>query len=128
MNLKKILYIAIGCICVGLGFIGAIIPLLPSFPFLMISVFCFSKSSEKLNRWFKNTKLYKKNLETYIKGQGMTWKTKIRIISTVTILMSIGFIMMKSINIGRIILSCVWILHIVYFCFGVKNLKKEEKF
>jgi len=39
-------------------------------------------SHEKLHRWFTGTKLYKNNLESYVKGQGMTWKTKIRIMIT----------------------------------------------
>ena len=97
MNMKKMIYIVLGCIGVGLGAVGAVVPLLPAFPFLMLAAFCFAKSSERLNNWFINTKLYKDNLETYVKGQGMTRKTKIRIMVTVTILMSIGFIMMHRV-------------------------------
>ena len=105
-------------------FIG-VLPLLPAFPFLMLAAFCFARSSEKLDNWFKNTKLYKNNLESFVKGQGMTWKTKIRIMILVTILMSVGFIMMDQVPIGRIVLGLVWLFHIVYFTFGIKNYKKE---
>lgn len=107
MTIKKILYIIFGCIGVGLGAVGAVLPLLPAFPFLMLAAFCFARSSEKLNNWFINTKLYKNNLESFVKGQGMTWKTKIRIMIMVTILMSIGFIMMDQVPVGRIVLGCV---------------------
>lgn len=123
MNIKKITLIVLGCIGVGLGAVGAVVPLLPAFPFLMLAAFCFAKSSEKLNNWFINTKLYKNNLETYVKGQGMTAKTKVRIMITVTVLMSIGFIMMNSVPVGRMVLTGVWIFHILYFAFGVKTLK-----
>ena len=99
------MYIVLGCIGVGLGAIGAVLPLIPSVPFLLLSAFCFAKSSDKLNNWFTNTKLYKNNLETYVKGKGMTWKTKLKIIVSVTVLMSIGFVMMSSVPVGRIILS-----------------------
>ena len=112
MKIKKIAYIVLGCIGVGLGAIGAVLPFLPAFPFLLLAAFCFAKSSKKLNNWFINTKLYKNNLETYVKGQGMTWKTKIRIMITVTILMGFGFIMMSNVPVGRIILSCVWVFHL----------------
>lgn len=125
MTIKKILYIVCGCIGVGLGAIGAVLPLLPAFPFLMLAAFCFARSSEKLNNWFINTKLYKNNLESFVKGQGMTWKTKIRIMIMVTILMSIGFIMMDQVPVGRIVLGLVWLFHILYFTFGIKNYKKE---
>ena len=127
MNIKKILYIILGCIGVGLGAVGAVVPMLPAFPFLMLAAFCFARSSEKLDRWFKGTKLYKDNLEDYVAGRGMTWKTKIRIMITVTVLMSVGFIMMgtKGIITGCIVLGCVWAFHILYFCFGVKTIPAQ---
>ena len=122
MKIKKIIYIVLGCIGVGLGAVGAIVPLLPAFPFLLMATVCFAKSSEKLHSWFINTKLYKNNLESYVQGRGMTWATKIRIMITVTVLMSIGFVMMSRVPVGRIILAFVWLFHIIYFAIGVKTL------
>ena len=122
MSLKKILYIILGCIGVGIGAVGAVVPMLPSFPFLLLAAFCFARSSEKLHNWFINTKLYKDNLEDYVAGRGMTTKTKVRIMITVTLLMSVGFIMMHAVPVGRIILGCVWAFHIIYFIWGVKTL------
>lgn len=127
MKLKKIIYIITGCIGLALGAVGAVLPLLPAFPFLLLAAVCFGKSSERLNSWFVNTKLYKDNLESFINGQGMTWKTKIRIMITVTVLMTVGFIMMDQILVGRIVLVCVWIFHIIYFIFGVKTVKNSDK-
>lgn len=46
---------------------------------------------------------------------------------TVTVLMSIGFIMMRQVPVGRIILACVWVFHILLFCFGIKTLNVESK-
>lgn len=126
MKLKKILFVILGCIGVGLGALGAVLPLLPAFPFLLLAAFCFAKSSERLHNWFTGTKLYKDNLESYVKGKGMTKKTKIRIMVTVTILMSIGFVMMHQVLVGRIVLACVWVFHILYFSFGVKTIRVEE--
>ena len=97
MKLKKILYVILGCIGVALGALGAVLPLLPSFPFLLLAAFCFARSSEKLHKWFTGTKLYKNNLESYVKGKGMTRKTKIKIMVTVTLLMSVGFVMMDQV-------------------------------
>lgn len=127
MNIKKAFFIVLGCLSLGLGALGAVLPLLPAFPFLMLAAFCFAKSSEKLHNWFISTKLYKKNLESFVQGKGMTMKTKIRIMVTVTILMSIGFIMMHAVPVGRIILGFVWIFHVLYFIFGIKTLKVETE-
>jgi len=68
MKIRKVLYIVVGCIGVGLGAVGAVLPLLPAFPFLLLATFCFAKSSEKLHQWFTGTKLYKNNLESYVKA------------------------------------------------------------
>ena len=129
MNIKKIFWIILGCIGVGLGAVGAVVPMLPAFPFLMLAAFSFARSSEKLHTWFIGTKLYKDNLEDYVAGRGMTWKTKIRIMVTVTLLMSVGFTMMalKSVVVGCIVLGCVWAFHIVYFIWGVKTLPATKE-
>ena len=124
MKLKKVLYVILGCVGVGLGAVGAVVPMIPAFPFLLLAAFSFARSSEKLHNWFIHTKLYKENLEDYVAGRGMTWKTKIRIMVTVTLLMSIGFTMMalKSVVIGCAVLTGVWVFHIVYFIWGIKTI------
>ena len=126
MKMKKIIYLSIGFVGLSLGAVGAIVPLLPAFPFLLMAAFGFSKSSQKLELWFKNTKLYKNNLESYVKGEGMSMKTKIKIMVTVTLLMSVGFIMMHRIIFGQIVLSIVWLFHIIYFIFGVKTIDDNQ--
>lgn len=127
MKVKKGIYIGIGCIGVALGAVGAAVPLLPAFPFLLLAAVCFGKSSERLHTWFIGTKLYKDNLESYMEGRGMTWKAKIRIMITVTLTMSVGFVMMSRVPVGRIILAGVWVFHILYFCFGIKTLQEEQE-
>lgn len=128
MELKKIIWIVIGCIGLGIGAVGAVLPLLPSFPFLMLAAFSFAKSSQRLHSWFVGTKLYKDNLESYVQGKGMTRATKRRVMTTITLLMGFGFIMMlvKEIYVPCIILFFVWVFHMVYFMFGVKNLEESD--
>lgn len=123
MKIKRGLLIVVGCIGVVLGAIGAILPLIPAFPFLLLATICFTKSSKRLHNWFVSTKLYKSNLESFVNGKGMTWKTKIRIMILVTILMTVGFIMMNQVVVGRIVLMFVWLFHIIYFTFGIKTIK-----
>ena len=127
MKAKKILFIVLGCIGLGLGAVGAVVPLLPAFPFLLLAAYSFARSSERLHSWFINTKLYKNNLESYVKGKGMTKRTNVRIMITVTVLMTFGFVMMHQVPVGRIVLAAVWLFHIFYFVFGVKTLKEPAE-
>lgn len=128
MKIKKILFVVLGCVCLALGCIGIALPILPTVPFFLVTVFCFANSSQKLHDWFVNTKMYKKHLESFVKKKGMTMQTKLTIIGSVTLLMGFGFFMMfrKAIYIPCIILGVVWVCHIIYFVFGVKTISKEE--
>ena len=123
--MKRLFYLILGFVCLGLGCIGIVLPILPTVPFFLVTAFCFTRSSKRLHTWFVGTKMYKNHLESFVKKEGMTLRTKLTIISSVTILMGFGFVMMmlKSIYIPCIILAVVWICHIIYFVFGVKTIK-----
>lgn len=129
MKIKRLLQIILGFIGLGIGAVDAVLHILPAFPFLLLAAFSFGKSSEKLHKWFIGTKLYKKNLESYVQGRGMTWATKIPIMITVTILMTFSCVMMllKAVYIPCIVLGGVWLFHIIYFIFCVKTLKEETQ-
>ena len=123
--MKRILYLSLGFIGLVLGAIGAVVPLLPAFPFLLLALFGFARSSQRLHDWFISTKLYKDNLESFVAGKGMSKQAKIRIMVVVTLLMAIGFALMHKVLIGQIVLAIVWLFHIVYFIFGIKTLADD---
>ncbi len=109
----KIIYLTIGFIGLGLGVVGAILPLLPAFPFLLMAAFGFGKGSERLHDWFVSTNLYKANLESWVKE---------RVMVVITLTMIFGFVMMDEVPVGRIVLLIVWIGHVIYFRYGMKTL------
>lgn len=125
-NPFRILWILLGFLCLGLGTVGIVLPILPTVPFYLATLFCFSKSSRRLHDWFVSTKLYKKNLESFVERRAMTWKTKISIMSTVTLVMGIGFVAMQDVPVGRICLGIVWMFHLLYFLFRIRTVSEEE--
>ena len=44
------LYFAGGVFAVGLAVLGTILPIMPTVPFLIVAVFCFARSSPKLEK------------------------------------------------------------------------------
>ena len=125
-NPIRFLWMIAGFLCLILGTIGVVLPILPTVPFYMATVFCFAKGSKRLHRWFLGTRLYKKHLESFATNKEMTKKTKTSILTPVTILMAIGFFMMKDVLIGRLILVIVWIFHILYFGFRVGTVSETQ--
>lgn len=125
MAIKRLVFLILGMICLTLGTVGVFLPILPTVPFYLATVFCFSQSSKKLHDWFLGTNLYKKHLQSFVEKKGMLLKTKMTIITTVTLLMGFGFFMMarKGIWIPCIILTVVWLFHMIYFIFFVKTMK-----
>ena len=120
MKFKKIIWLIGGCISLVFVGIGVVVPMIPYFPFLMLSACCFAKSSEKLHQWITNTDLYKQNLDSFVKGKGMTAGAKVKV-------MTAGFIVMymKEIFFPCYVLVGVWIMHLFIFIFRIKTYKPE---
>nr|WP_120502280.1 YbaN family protein [Roseovarius sp. EL26] len=47
----RLLWITCGLVCVCLGAVGVVLPLLPTVPFMLLAAFCFARSSESLHYW-----------------------------------------------------------------------------
>jgi len=128
MKLKQIIFLIIGCLSLALGCVGIVLPILPTVPFFLLTVFCFANSSQKLHDWFIGTQMYKKHLESFVQKKGMTVRAKATLLTSVTALMAVGFVLMlrKGIIVPCVILAVVWVCHLVYFLFGVKTIPAAE--
>lgn len=120
--MKKIMYIALGILAISIGAVVRFIPGIPTTPFLLLALFCFNKSSERLSTWLKNTYLYRKYLENYIKNRTMTLRQKLTIQIFASIMMIISFITVENL-IFRIAMVVLFVAHHYVFVFRIKTHK-----
>lgn len=88
-SLRRSLFMAAGCLSLGCGVIGIFLPLIPTTPFLLLSAYCFSRSSERLHNWLLSHKLFGPMItdwETY----GVI-RTKIKWIATISMLVLVSY-------------------------------------
>lgn len=122
---KKYLFIVLGSICVGLGAIGAVVPLLPTTPFLLLAGFFYIRSSKKLYDWMMNHKVFGTFLTNYIEKRAITKKMRIWILTGLWTSLIISSIAVNS-PAGNFILLLVGVgvtIHLSFF----DTLKEEDK-
>jgi|AGTN01.3.fsa_nt_gi Uncharacterized protein conserved in bacteria len=88
-RVRKWLLIAAGTTCVGLGFIGIFLPVLPTTPFLLLAAVCYAGSSPRFYRWLLENRLFGQYIKNYREGRGITLTAKI--VSVTSMCAAIGF-------------------------------------
>ncbi len=66
---KEKIFVALGFLCLILGIIGALLPVVPTVPFLFVAYFCFKKGSKKFRKWYEKSKFharYKKSVNWFL--------------------------------------------------------------
>jgi len=87
--MKKVLLNILGTISLGLGILGILLPILPTTPFLLLSLACYIKSSRKLYKSILQNKYLGPYVKDYVSGKGIPIHAKKKAISLIWI--TIGF-------------------------------------
>lgn len=117
----KAIYLLLGGIFLVIGVIGTVMPGIPGVPFLLLTLICFSKGSERLHQWFIQTELYHKHLKSFHQQRALSKKSKIWILSFSTLMLGIGFYFTPSL-IGRSIILVVLLIKYFSFFFWIKTI------
>lgn len=124
-TVRTYLWGAAGIVSFGLGAAGAVLPLIPTTPFILLAAICFARSSRKLDAWFRQTKLFATVFEGLLTRKSMTLSAKLKLLLPITTLLAISFALMGSVPIGRAVVAIIFIGHIAYFGFMVKTEKPK---
>ena len=117
----RYIFLTIGAISFCLGTAGIVLPILPTVPFYMLTLFCLARGSERFHRMFLESQLYKKTVGVYERDKALTLRTKLSILASVTTIMLIGAYFSRNIPVALIIMAIVWIAHVIVLLFIVKT-------
>jgi uncharacterized membrane protein YbaN (DUF454 family) len=73
----KIVLIVLGTLCVVLGLIGILLPVLPTTPFLLLAAASYARSSDRFYDWLLNNRWFGTYIRNYREGKGATLHHKI---------------------------------------------------
>ena len=104
--MKRILLISLGWLCVGLGFVGIFVPGIPTTIFLIIALWAFTKSSEKLRHWLLNHKRFGPILNNWQEHKVVPRRAKILMVVLMSLAVILFYYSLQSLilTIGLIII------------------------
>ena len=121
----RVLLTFLGFVSLALGCIGVILPIIPTAPFLLLTSLCFVKSSEKFNKWFLNSRIYKKHLETFTKNKVMTLQGELTLLLLVSLMLLTSMYFINK-PVMTIVFTCLIFVKYLYFVICVKPISKTE--
>ena len=124
MRIVQYLFIIIGFLFTGLGILGVFLPVLPTTPFLLVALYCFTKGSRRVQQWFMSTELYKKHVKEFNETRSLTLKSKILVLAFATVMLLAAFYFSKNLH-ARIMIAVV--LSVKYYVFLFRIKTREPK-
>ena len=113
--MKRTILISLGLLCVGLGFIGVFVPGIPTTIFLIIALWAFTKSSEKLRYWLLNHKRFGPILNNWQEHKVVPRRAKILMVVLMSLAVILFYYSLQSLilTIGLIIILVSVAIYVV---------------
>ena len=123
-QMKRYFLISVGVLSFLLGSAGALLPLLPTTPFLLLAGYCFARSSTKFDVWLKRTKLYQIYASDYVETKSIPKYKKWKILISSYLLMGIS-ILLAPLQPVKVMLLVLALAITIVLIFVVPN--REDK-
>lgn len=115
-SIVKVLLVIAGSICVILGVMGIILPVLPTTPFLLLAAICYSRSSERFYVWLLTNRYFGQYIRDWRENKGLTYAMKLWVILVLVVTMGISivfFIPIFAVKVGLAIIGTFITLYIL---------------
>ncbi len=76
-DIRRTIYIVCGTLCVALGVVGMVVPLLPTTGPLLLAAFFYSRSSPRFYHWLLHNRWFGAYIKNYREGRGIPLRSKV---------------------------------------------------
>ena len=121
--LARWLWVALGCLFVGLGAIGAVVPGMPTTVFLVLAAACFIRSSQRLYDWLISDKTFGPYLKDYREGKGIPLRAKVVALSMIVIFVSFAVFVAIEATPIKILVGLIGLIGFLFVFFKVPAAK-----
>ena len=104
--IKKYLYMALGFVCLGMAYVGVVVPGIPFSIFLVIAAWAFAKSSKRMHDWLYNHKYFGPFLTNWT--QKRVFPTKGKYAMVIVMSSSLAFLWFSTGNIKAVLWSGIF--------------------
>ncbi len=113
MIVKRGFFLFVGLTSLGLGVLGIILPLLPTVPFILLSAYCFARSSERLHNWLHQHPWFAQSLKDWEQQRAVRpgLKRRAMIVSLISFSLSIYVVPLIWV---KIMLCCFCVTLMIY--------------
>ncbi len=84
-TVQRLTLLGIGWLSLIAGLIGILLPVLPTTPFLLLSAWCFSRSSGRLHQWLLNQRHFGQVIRRWEEDGSMERRIKFRAIAMIIV-------------------------------------------
>ena len=123
MNIKKAFWFTLGCLLVGVAFIGVYLPGLPWSTPAVGAAYCFAKSSDRMHNWIMNHKLFGPFLRGW--SEKRIFPTKFKYFMIATMSTSIAFVWFSTGNIKATLWSAGFMFLVACWAWRYPGSVKE---
>ena len=89
---KRLLWLTLGLVCLGLGVIGAFLPLLPTTSFMLVAAFAFARSSPRLHSWLMQHQVFGRLIGDWQTHRAISLKAKTASLLSMVLIVGLSFL------------------------------------
>ncbi len=123
-SVKKYVLLFLGTLSLVLGIIGILLPVMPTTPFLLLSSFCYLRSSKKLYNWLVYHRVFGAYLYNYLTYKAVTLRTKVMALIFLWWGLIASMLLINHLHV-RLFLVCVGIAVSIHL-FTLKTIRKAD--